>query len=46
MPGTLLSPREARDRRFPLPTGMLFVLLVIFGREVPVAVDPWEIEAT
>jgi transcription antitermination factor NusG len=46
MTGTLLSPKDAQDRGFPLPRGMLFVVLIIFGHEVPIALDLWELDAT
>jgi hypothetical protein len=44
MTGTLMSPKDAEERGFQLLTGMLLVVLVIFGREVPVWLDPWEVD--
>ena len=43
MVGTVLPMNEAENRGFPVCPWMVFVLLVIFGHEVPAHFDPQQL---
>ena len=44
MQGTVLATKDVEDRGFPVCAGELFVMLVIFGQEIPISLDLWQFE--
>jgi transcription antitermination factor NusG len=44
MTGTVLASKDVEDRGYSVGPGEVFVLLVIFGQEIPISLAPWQLE--